>query len=125
MGDDLTILIVEDDPNLGDLWQHAFSRAGYEVTLLDNGGKGIDWLKSNPLPDVLILDYNMPIANGFQVLQVLQSLPDFERVTTVLISANSALAHSPEITSVDMFLQKPMGFKEMKTLVERLVNQHR
>jgi DNA-binding response OmpR family regulator len=117
----LSILIAEDDHMLGDLWRTTFQRAGYAVDIVDDGIKAIDWLHGG-LPDVLILDYNMPGANGLDVLRELIHLDPDNRVLAVMITANHTIQQAPENERIDMFLQKPMGFKEMLTLVDRLAS---
>lgn len=122
---ELTILIAEDDKGLADLWQSAFERAGYAVIHVDNGQAAIDWLRANPLPDVLIVDYNMPLANGIVVLRELGKLDGGDAVTTVMVTANHVVEIDAIQAKIDMFLQKPVGFHDMQTLVERFTQQNR
>jgi DNA-binding response OmpR family regulator len=120
---DLNILIAEDDSALADLWQAAFRKSGYEVVIANNGQEAIDWLQANPLPDVLIVDYNMPLANGATVLKELAQLDPDSTVTTIMVTANHFVQTDEIDNQIDMFLVNPVGFREMKTLVERLAHR--
>ncbi len=120
----LRILIAEDDHHLSHLWQSAFQRYGYEVQVVENGDLAIDLLVANPLPDVLIVDYHMPIKTGMDVIQTLHALDGGEKVTTVMATSNHLVERLEAAKKIDIFLQKPIGFYEMKTLVERLTKRH-
>lgn len=116
-----SILIAEDDAMLGDLWREAFNRAGHTVNLVRDGREAIAFLHDNELPDVLITDYNMPYADGLEVLHELAKINPEHTVTTVMITANHMVQYAEGADTVaDMFLVKPVGFRDMVRLVERL-----
>jgi DNA-binding response OmpR family regulator len=122
--ENLRILIAEDDLALADLWQKAFRKHGYEVDVVGNGNLAIDWLIDNPLPHVLIVDYHMPEKNGLDVIRTLHALDGGHAVTTVMATADHLVERMGQTDHIDIFLQKPVGFTEMKTLVERLTRHH-
>jgi CheY-like chemotaxis protein len=119
----LRILIAEDDENLAHLWQSAFKRYGYDVDVVANGDLAIDWLVENPLPDVLIVDYHMPQRNGLDVIRTLHALDGGTAVTTVMATANHLVEQQLETEAIDILLLKPVGFHDMKTLVERVTGK--
>jgi DNA-binding response OmpR family regulator len=57
------VLIVEDDPNIRDMYSHEFSRAGIQVFQASNGKDGID-LALLHHPDAILMDIMMPEMNG-------------------------------------------------------------
>lgn len=121
----LRILIAEDDENLAHLWQSAFKRYGYDVDVVANGDLAIDWLVENPLPDVLIVDYHMPQRNGLDVIRTLHALDGGTAVTTVMATANHLVEQQRETEAIDILLLKPVGFHDMKTLVERVTGKRK
>jgi len=66
----IRILYMEDDPGLARLVQKRLGRAGYETVVAEDGEKGVA-MYSGTRFDVLIVDQNMPVYSGLQVLQVL------------------------------------------------------
>ena len=67
----IEILIVDDSPAFNHLTRLAFTRAGidHNVTEQSNGQKALDYLaQSTTFPDVILLDINMPVMDGFDFL---------------------------------------------------------
>ncbi|MCK6621772.1 MAG: response regulator [Calditrichaceae bacterium] len=64
------ILYMEDDPGLGRLFQKRLSRLGHRVTLAADGGEGLARYHEYSF-DVLVIDYQMPVLDGLQVLRKL------------------------------------------------------
>lgn len=68
----IRILYMEDDPGLARLVQKRLSRAGYLVDVAEDGEQGVAQYQEGDY-DVLIVDQNMPVYSGLQVLEVLST----------------------------------------------------
>ena len=64
-----TILIIDDDAVLAELYRVKLARAGFTVFLASDGQKALDLLKSGTKPDIILLDVVMPHMDGFAFLQ--------------------------------------------------------
>ena len=64
------ILVVDDNELLRLGCRMAFERAGFEVLLAENGREGLELARAH-LPDLVLLDLNMPVLNGWQTVRVL------------------------------------------------------
>lgn len=62
------VLVVEDDPTILELYEHAFKAAGFQTFIAHDGEEGIGLIESK-LPDCVILDILMPKMNGVEVLK--------------------------------------------------------
>ncbi len=62
-----TVLIVEDDTNIRDLYADAFGFAGITVLLAKNGAEGVD-LALQHHPDAILMDIMMPVMNGHEAM---------------------------------------------------------
>src|SRR6185503_14147349 len=67
----MNILIVDDDVELVGLLRFALTGAGYEVITAFDGEQALQRLRDHK-PDLVILDVNLPIRNGFEVLEQLR-----------------------------------------------------
>jgi two-component system response regulator CpxR len=65
------ILLVDDDSELTDLLQEFLSREGFEVTVANDGGRGLKLAQSQSF-DALVLDVMLPVYNGFDLLRKLR-----------------------------------------------------
>lgn len=111
-------LIVEDEPDLGELFSLALESAGYEVRLLDRGEAAIALLAER-IPDLLVLDLHMPEVTGWDVLKALKQQGNRDRVRVLVASADGhgAMQISDE---VDLVLTKPVSYSQLRDLAIRL-----
>lgn len=64
----IRILIAEDELALNDLLQDALKMAGYETISARQGLEAVKLIREK-MPDLVILDINMPLLDGFEVLK--------------------------------------------------------
>lgn len=92
----VTILMVEDDPGHARLIEKNLRRAGVsnKIIHLDDGQKAIDFLFNysnhaagpHPVPFLVLLDLNLPILDGNQVLQRIKSDQKTKRIPVVMLT---------------------------------------
>ncbi|MFZ4828477.1 MAG: response regulator [Phototrophicaceae bacterium] len=114
------VLIAEDDDALRRLWRITFENSGFQVDAVADGRHAIAHLRLQ-LPDVLVLDHNMPEADGTDVLEALRTLDPHHHVKRILVTASPSFALNLDQSEVDLFLQKPTGIVELMTLAERMM----
>lgn len=129
MNNSKVILVADDDENDVFFLRRAFAKSGLLHTLIhvSDGQKAIEYLlgegiyadrKSNPFPDLLLLDVKMPKTDGFDVLATLQSLPGSE--LPVVVFSTSALTldvqMAKKLGALD-YVMKPVDQDEMLKVV--------
>jgi DNA-binding response OmpR family regulator len=77
------ILVIDDDENIRQLLTHMLTKQGYTIIEASDGLEGIEKLKSE-LPDMVMVDVNMPVMDGFEFCEVVSSL-SFEKYIPVMI----------------------------------------
>jgi DNA-binding response OmpR family regulator len=82
-----TILCIEDDPFIGDMYARSLRKAGYEVKLVTSGQQGIDEALSNTY-DLIMLDILLPEKQGTEVLQTLRGNVDRVPKSRILVLTN-------------------------------------
>ena len=81
-----TILVVDDDPIVRELFRRLLPRAGYAAVVATNGMDALAALE-NHAPDLVLLDLAMPKMDGLTFLQVLRQDSECKNVPVILISA--------------------------------------
>ena len=117
------LLVAEDDTVLRDLYLRKFDANLYDVRAAGNGQEALDLLAQEK-PDLLLLDINMPILDGFGVLE---RLPAEERTFPIIIltnfddQANHDRGKAYKVS--DYFVKKDMTIKSLVDMVERLLKK--
>ena len=117
------LLIAEDDTVLLDLYLRKFNKETYEVLTAVNGQETLDILAKNP-PDLLLLDLNMPVLDGFGVLE---KLPKEQRIFPVIVLTNfddqTNRERGQKLGVDDYFVKKDMTIKTLVEMVDKLLKK--
>lgn len=83
-----TLLLVEDDDNLANVYETRLQAEGFRTVRVANGE---DALQSTLLvkPDLILLDVMMPKVSGFDVLDILRSTPETADIKIIMLTALS------------------------------------
>jgi CheY-like chemotaxis protein len=73
-GKKLKILMVEDEPDIVEIYGSQLKSAGYALEVAKNGQEALVWLEKNT-PDLVLLDLLMPDMNGFEFLDRIKKFP--------------------------------------------------
>ncbi len=81
--------------------------------------------ESQPLPDLIFLDYNMPGNDGNQCLQWIKKTARLLNIPTIIYSTSSALVTIEQSYKYGAYkyLVKPSSFKEVKTTLEQVITE--
>ena len=118
-----TILFIDDDEDLRCALGRLLERAGYHVLYAANGDEGL-LRAAQERPALILLDYIMPIKDGFTVSQELGQLPGMSGVPIIVLTAFgqnigeiSGLPHPRARLCISDFLEKPV---EANVLLDRI-----
>jgi two-component system phosphate regulon response regulator PhoB len=79
MSEQITILVVEDEAHIRRVLDYNLKLDGFEVYLAEDGAAGLKLARENR-PDVILLDWLMPVMNGLQVLAELKADSTYPRL---------------------------------------------
>lgn len=83
----ITVLLVEDDPDQAALGDLRVSMAGYRVRLARSCREMVADLSEKPLPDLVLLDVMLPDGNGFGLLSCMRTDPRLSLLPVVMLTA--------------------------------------
>jgi len=88
------IAIIEDDSVISQMYRMKFEADGFDVQLANNGKRGVS-LVENFLPDMILLDLQMPEMNGVDALEIIRK-EDWGKNIPVIILTNLGEEESPK-----------------------------
>jgi len=117
------ILIVEDDPEISELFKLALESPEYALSTALNGTEALEKLKFEK-PDLVVLDILIPEPNGWKLYEMIRKNPAFSN-TRVLIA--TALTIYPQVLAekrlrpIDRFMKKPFDIENLRSSVKELL----
>lgn len=121
MADTADILIAEDDAVLREVYTKKFTLSGYTIRTAENGEEAIAEIQKK-VPDILVLDINMPIVDGFGVLE---KYPKATRTFPIIMLTNFGdeknRERGVELGADDYFIKSEMTIRKLLEMVETLL----
>lgn len=126
------ILLVDDDRATNFLNKRLLDKVGIadHIKISRNGMEAMDYLMNAfegqygfPIPELIFLDINMPLVNGWEFLERYEQMPeDFKRHITVLMLTTSLrqddIEQAAKAPSVKGFIHKPLTEKEIRRVLD-------
>ncbi len=128
----VTILLVEDDPGHARLIEKNLRRAGIanDIIVLGDGQQAVDYLlkqaafrdDSSPPPVLILLDLNMPVLDGYQVLRIIKSQ---ERTKSIPVAVLTTTDNPQEVArcyelGCNVYITKPVDYAAFSEAIRRL-----
>ena len=129
-GEPIEILLAEDNPGDVKLTRKALEHGDIlnNLHVVENGVETMQFLRSEgpfagtPMPDLLLLDLNMPKKDGRTVMEEMDDDPELRRIPVVVLTSSDAeedIARSYELNA-NAYLTKPVDFDGFVDIVTRL-----
>ncbi len=127
----VTILIVEDDPGHSKLIEKNLRRGGLDnpIKALANGQQALDYLKGQgdfggqPIGQyLLLLDLNMPVMNGVELLQILKQDNKLRKIPVIILTSTDDQREIDEcyVLGCNLYIPKPVEFNLFSEAVRKL-----
>jgi PAS domain S-box-containing protein len=117
------ILLVDDDLTILTATQRILKSAGYEVLTAGDGNRGLDLVRSE-LPDLVLLDVNLPGLSGHEVCRQIKSDPALEGILILMASASATDSESQAQgldVGADGYISRPISNRELVARIEAML----
>jgi CheY-like chemotaxis protein len=126
----MRILLVEDNPADVRLTQEAFKEwhAPVKLDIAQNGIQALSYLRQEPpfesaqRPDIILLDLNLPLMDGREVLRDIKSNPGFKQIPVVVLTTSKAeddICKSYDLHA-NCYITKPVEFEDFIRVVQSI-----
>ena len=114
-----SVLVVDDVASMLRAIQYAL-RDRYKVFILSKSEDALDFLRTKT-PDLILLDYLMPVLNGFDLIPLIRALPDHKDTPIIIITTEGTKDHVNEAMTIGAsdFIVKPFNPKELNYKVSK------
>ena len=115
-----TILIVDDELANAEVLSMILEEEGYRVHCAPNGRLGLEKVQE-VRPDLIVLDFMMPIMDGAEMGKAVRTLPFGGDVRILMNSSLQEMSVRDRFDGYDAFMRKPFNIDEALGLIARLL----
>ncbi len=118
----MRLLLVEDHEELWDFLSRRLQRRGFAVTIAKDGQEGLD--KARELhPDIMLLDMNLPLVDGWTVARTLKADPATASIPMIALTAHAMSGDKQKALDAGCndYHPKPVQFAQLLAQIEVLV----
>ena len=116
-----TVLVVDDEFGIVDVLETILTDEGYRTITASNGRQGLVRL-AEETPDVILLDFMMPILGGAEMLLAMAAAPAQQRIPVIMMSSLREEAVAERCTGYAAFLHKPFRAAAVLSTVARVLD---
>jgi two-component system, cell cycle response regulator DivK len=119
-----TILYVEDNPDNRLLVRRILLAEDYSLLEATDAMDALNLLKTAH-PDLILMDINMPDMDGYTLTAKIKSLPGFERVPILAVTANVMRGDKEKTLEAgcDGYIQKPLDIEQLTREIEKFISR--
>ena len=113
----MRILVVDDEPQIVDIFKTALKKKGHEFDVAANGSLGLDFIKENPY-DLMFLDINMPGFSGVELMKYIQE-NDIQTKIVVVSGYEVMEDFLAKSAGAREYLRKPFKFSDIEAVLQK------
>ena len=113
------ILLVEDHEEIWDFLSRRLKRRGFDVFLAHDGQTGVDEARAKR-PDVVLLDMNLPVMDGWTAAQALKTDPATASIPIIALTAHAMAGDRDKALQAgcDDYHPKPIDFSKLLSQID-------
>lgn len=118
------ILVVEDNEQNRVLMRQILTHHGYEVLEALDGLTGLEMARAH-MPDLILLDIQMPVMNGFAVIRELRNNPEFRKIKAIAVTSFAMKGDREKALQAgfDEYVTKPIDTRKFPELVKEILSR--
>ncbi len=126
MSKNLEIVLIEDDADDVELLQEALHsyKVGFSLTVIKDGSAALSFCESGAfLPDIIVMDFNLPRVHGREVIRSIRCNEKFAKVPILILSTSSSKEDIEYAYKVgaDKYLVKPTTIEAIRDTIKTIL----
>ncbi len=114
-------LVVDDSPTVRSILCRILRQLGFETREAADGASALERCRER-MPDVVLLDWNMPVMNGLECVRALRALPSGDRPKVIFFTTMNELADIEQAleAGADEYIMKPFDAELLRIKLEQV-----
>lgn len=117
-----SILVIDDEPVVAEISKRKLEEYGYEVRTAGDGAEALLSLKTK-VPDLIVLDVQMPKMNGYTFVVEKDKTPEFVDVPVIAVTAYNEMEPLLKRHGIKAYLLKPLKLQDLIDKIVEIVGQ--
>ena len=120
----MRVLLVEDHEEIWDFLSRRLKRRNFDVVLATDGQEGVDKAKSEA-PDVILLDMNLPIIDGWTAASMIKADPATAKIPIIALTAHAMSGDREKAIAAgcDDYHPKPVDFSKLLSQISAALGE--
>ena len=116
------ILLVEDNEMNRDMLSRRLARGGYEVTIAEDGSRGVE-LATSDRPDLILMDMSLPVIDGWEATRRIKATPELRKIHIIALTAHAMATDREKALEAgcDDYDTKPIELHRLLGKIETLL----
>ena len=117
------ILIIDDDPNIRMLLEFVL-RKQYQIATRADALSALSWMSMGNIPDLIIVDMEMPRLNGYEFLKNVRGSGFFREIPIVMLSAHESDSVRTKVlqAGANDYLVKPFNPEDIQNRIAKIIS---
>ena len=118
------ILLIEDNEQNRDALSRRLQRRGYDVVMAVDGKQGVA-LAQSELPDLILMDLNLPDVDGWEATRLIKAAPETNAIPIIALTAHAVAGDHERALQVGCqdYHAKPVDFPKLLTQIDALLKK--
>ena len=102
-------IVIDDSSAMRRILRRLLEGIGFEVQEAGDGQQGLECLDDHPNPEIVVVDWNMPVMDGLQFVKAVRANPRFEKLKLMMVTTETEPHRMAQamMSGVDEFVMKP------------------
>jgi two-component system chemotaxis response regulator CheY len=118
----MRVLVVEDSKTIRMILCEYLRKMGMQVVEAGDGREGLERLKEIPPPDLVFVDWNMPVMSGIDFIRAVREMHVYDPLPLIMVTTNSEKEYISTAmeAGANLYIQKPCTFDALREKLDAL-----
>lgn len=116
------IMLIEDDFDTQYLFTECLRAENYDVIPMDHGKKALEYLETNGVPDLILMDLNTPFLTPEDFVERMRKLPHGENAQLIIVSGKADIDEYAKKLKATDYIKKPFDLDPLLDKISRTLH---